>query len=55
MLEWIPGKQDADNNDHPLISIKRNDKVIQLTKMLNSIPLDKLSSIETAINNEISK
>ena len=55
LLEWIPESKDKINNNHPLISIKRSDKVIQLTQILNSVPLDKLSEIESVIKKEIEK
>jgi len=51
-LEWIPDAKDAANEKHPLISLKRNDKVIQLTQLLNLMPLDKLREIESLINKE---
>jgi len=54
-LEWTPGQKDLNNNDHPLIPIKRSDKAIHLTKILNSIPLDKLSEIVNMINKELEK
>jgi DNA-binding Xre family transcriptional regulator len=55
LIEWIPQNSDLTNDNHPLISLKRNDKVVQLTKILNSIPLDKLNDIETMINERIKK
>ena len=55
LLEWIPGSKDADNDKHPLISIKRRDKVNQLTRILNSVPLDKLDEIESVIKKEIER
>ena len=55
LLEWIPESKDKINDNHPLISIKRNDKVVQLTQILNSVPLDKLSEIESVIKKEIEK
>lgn len=55
LLEWIPESKDIDNQNHPLISIKRSDKVVQLTKILNSVPLDRLSEIESMIMKEIEK
>lgn len=55
LLEWIPGGNDLNNENHPLISIKRSDKVVQLTKILNSVPLDKLSDIESLIKKEMEK
>jgi DNA-binding Xre family transcriptional regulator len=54
-LEWIPGEKDINNEKHPLISIKQNDKVFQLTKILNSVPLDRLGDIENMIKKEIEK
>jgi len=54
-LEWIPDAKDAGNDKHPLIPLQRSNKVIQLTQMLNSIPLDKLTEIESIINKEISQ
>ncbi len=53
LLEWIPSSQDLNNETHPLASIKRSNKVVELTKILNSVPLDKLNDIETMINKEI--
>lgn len=55
LLEWIPSQQDATNDTHPLISLKRSDKVVQLTRILNSVPLDKLSEIEDLIKKQIEK
>jgi DNA-binding Xre family transcriptional regulator len=55
LLEWIPDSQDQNNDNHPLNSIKRSDKVVHLTQILNSIPLDKLYEIENVIKMEIDK
>jgi len=55
LLEWIPDSKDKTNDKHPLISIKRSDKVFQLSQILNSVPLDKLSEIESMIKKEIEK
>lgn len=55
LLEWIPESKDKTNDNHPLISIKRSDKVVQLTQILNSVPLDKLNEIESVIKKEIEK
>ena len=55
LLEWIPDSKDKNNDNHPLISIKRSDKVVQLTQILNSLPLDKLNEIESVIKKEIDR
>ena len=53
LLEWIPESKDKTNDKHPLISIKHSNQVVQLTHILNSVPLDKLSEIENMIKKEI--
>jgi hypothetical protein len=53
LLEWIPSQENLTNENHPLISLKRTEKVIQLTQILNSIPLDRLAEIETMIKKQI--
>ena len=55
LMQWIPGSSDNDNDEHPLAPLKRNNKVVELTKILNSIPLDKLDDIESIIKKEIEK
>lgn len=55
LLEWIPDNKEKTNDKHPLISIRRSDKVVQLTQILNSIPLDKLNEIESVIKKEIER
>jgi DNA-binding Xre family transcriptional regulator len=55
IMEWIPGSSDIENINHPLYPLKRSNKVVELTKMLNSIPLDKLNDIENIIKKEIEK
>lgn len=55
LLQWIPEKKDVDIENHPLISMIRTDKVTHLTKLLNSVPLDKLSEIEEMIKKEVEK
>lgn len=55
LLQWNPSKEDENNEKHPLYSIKRSEKVVELTKVLSSVPLDKLRDIESMIMNEINK
>jgi hypothetical protein len=55
LMEWIPSSKDKSNDKHPLISIKRSDKVVELTKILNSVPLDKLNEIERVIKKDMEK
>lgn len=53
LLKWTPTKENAAKENHPLVSLKRNDNVIHLTQMLNSVPLDKLADIELLIKKHI--
>jgi len=55
LLQWNPSKEDENNENHPLYSIKRSEKVVQLTKVLSSVPLDRLKDIESMIMNEVNK
>ena len=55
LLEWIPDTKDNTSDKHPLFSIKRSDKVVELTQILNAVPLDKLGEIESAIKREMEK
>lgn len=38
---------------HPLYKIKKNDKVINILKTLNSVPIEKLEEIEQIIKERI--
>lgn len=51
--EWIPDKNTQTDANHPLNKIKKSEKVIDLTKMLNSIPLDCLDEIESVITEKV--
>lgn len=55
ILEWTPDHPNQDLENHHLTSLKRTNIPTELTKMLNSIPLDKLQTIETLIKEEIKK
>lgn len=54
-LEWTPDKSDNLDNDHPINIIRKSEKVVDITKTLNSIPLGKLDDIEKLINEELKK
>lgn len=55
LLVWYPDKNEETNDQHPLVSLRRSDKVVQLTKILNNIPLNKLKDIEDLISAELKK
>jgi DNA-binding Xre family transcriptional regulator len=47
--EWIPDANSQEDKDHPLQVIRQSDKVFDLTKTLNSVPLGELDKIEELI------
>lgn len=53
LLEWVPGKNEKDKENHPLFPLIRNEKVHDLTQLLHSIPLNKLVEIEELIQKEL--
>ena len=55
LFQWFPSGDDKTNDKHPLDPLKRGDQVLQLTKLLHSVPLDKLEAIENAIKKELEK
>lgn len=55
LLEWVPSEKETNIENHPLNIIKRTTKAVELSKMLSSIPLDKLDDIEKIIKKECDK
>ena len=55
MLEWVPGTDKTDSATHPLASLIRNEKVMDLSRTLNSVSLEKLLEIEKLIQSHIDK
>lgn len=51
--EWVQDKDTQVDSDHPINSIKRSDKVVDMIKTLNSIPLGQLDEIESIIKEKI--
>lgn len=48
-LEWTPDKNNNIDKNHPLNELKRTDKILDLTKTLNLLPLSKLEDVERYI------
>jgi len=55
LMQWIPDKNIADPVTHPLAALLHTEKVLDLTRTLNSVPFEKLMEIEKLIQNEIEK
>jgi len=54
-MQWVPEKSIDDPSTHPLAPLMRSEKVLDLTRTLNSVPFDKLLEIEKLIQTEINK
>jgi len=54
-MQWVPDKSIDDPSTHPLAPLMRSEKVLDLTRTLNSVPFDKLLEIEKLIQTEINK
>lgn len=52
-MAWEPENEEQAPKNHPLYQIKRNEDQVEITKMLNSIPLDKLGAIKKLIREEL--
>jgi hypothetical protein len=55
LLEWVPSGSIDNQESHPLFPLKRDEKVMDLTRVLNPVPLDKLLEIEKLIEAELKK
>lgn len=54
-MEWIPDQELPVDPEHPIYRIQQTNKVVDITKTLSTVPLDKLDAIEALIKNEINK
>ena len=50
LYEWEPDKDSQIEKDHPIYTIKKSEKTINLTKLMNSVPLGQLDAIEKLIH-----
>ena len=55
LLEWVPDKNAAYDDNHPLKALKRSEIEVDMVKTINSIPLNKLEQIEKLIREELQK
>ena len=53
-MEWEPDNDNDIDKDHPLNLIRKSDKIVDITKTLNSVPLGRLEEIEKLIKDNIS-
>jgi len=53
VIEWIPDNDSKVEENHPLNKKKKNEKVVNILKTLNSVPIDKLEKIEQIIKESL--
>ena len=52
-LEWTPDKGSKVEKEHPIHLIRKSGKVVDITRTLNSIPLNELDNIEQLIQEKL--
>lgn len=52
-FEWVPDNENDVPKDHPIYAIRKSEKVVDITKTLNSVPLNKLDKIEQLIREQL--
>ena len=55
LLQWVPDSKTSDPTTHPLAPLMRDEKVMDLTRTLNSVPFERLLEIEKLIQEEVNK
>lgn len=55
LLQWVPDSKTSDPGTHPLAPLMRDEKVMDLTRTLNSVPFERLLEIEKLIQEEVNK
>jgi hypothetical protein len=55
LLQWTPDSKTSDPGTHPLAPLMRDEKVMDLTRTLNSVPFERLLEIEKLIQEEVNK
>lgn len=55
LFQWTPEKKDQSVESHHLFELKRNYTAPQMTKLINSVPFNKLADIEKLIKQELEK
>lgn len=54
-IEWTPDADQQIAADHPIQAIRKTDKILDMTKTLNTVPLSKIAEIEILINEYLKK
>jgi hypothetical protein len=52
-MDWVPDENLHSDKEHPLHTIRKSDRVIDMKKILHSIPVDELEEIEGFISDKL--
>lgn len=52
LMEWKPDSHSALAQNHPLNTLRRDEKILDLTAIINSLPLSKLEEIEQLLKED---
>ena len=55
LYEWEPDESMETDATHPMNTIRKRDKIADLTKTLNTVPLEKLDEIDELIRSHINR
>lgn len=55
LMEWTPDQSNNIDKNHPLYKIQKPTKIIDITKILNAVPIEKLDEIESIINDKLNQ
>jgi succinate dehydrogenase flavin-adding protein (antitoxin of CptAB toxin-antitoxin module) len=53
IMEWVPDNKQAADMNQPLQTLRRNDKLVDLTRSLNALPLEKIEAVGRFIDEQI--
>lgn len=52
-FEWVSDSQAGVGKDHPINNIRKPEKIVDITKTLHSVPINKLDKIEELIKQQL--
>ncbi len=55
LINWTPNPGESNYENQPLMTLLKSNTAFQLSKVINSIPLNKLSEIEKLINEKLNE
>ncbi len=53
LMEWTPDNENEVDKEHPIHQIRKSDKIVDITRTLNSVPISQLDEIEQLIKDKV--